>query len=219
MVALTTGGDALWVTPATQVLVRWRPRHPRAVCDWGGSPLASLTRRQELRRDANRAERTLWGRLRGTQMGTKFRRQHPIGPFIADFYSRAAHLVVELDGDTHSTTEAQAHDAARTLYMESQGLLVLRFANHQVLTDLDAVSAGIFDACRDRIAGQESVEWVAARDLAAGDTVLAGWPLGAAELRAVAVERADGLVCRSAASGISLATQHGCLRAPQSEAR
>jgi adenine-specific DNA-methyltransferase len=74
--------------------VPWLPR-PRALggrSDWSGSPVAHLERRRQPRREASPAERRLWSALRGEQLGYKFRRQRPIGPYIADFYSRQAHL-------------------------------------------------------------------------------------------------------------------------------
>jgi adenine-specific DNA-methyltransferase len=66
-------------------------------------------------------ERILWKILRNGQLGAKFRRQHPIGPYIADFYCAQAKLVIEIDSDTgHGTEEAENHDARRDAYMEKR---------------------------------------------------------------------------------------------------
>jgi adenine-specific DNA-methyltransferase len=84
------------------------------------------------------AETRLWSRLRdGRLLGTKFRRQVPIGNFIADFCSREAKLVVELDGGQH--VERVGPDAARTRVMAEHGYIVLRFWDHDVLRDTETV--------------------------------------------------------------------------------
>ena len=100
-----------------------------------------------LRRKMTDAERALWFRLRGGRLhGWKFRRQHPIPPYIVDFYCMEARLVVELDGSQHEA----GVDAARTTTFERHGLQVLRFWDNQVLTDIDAVLSGILEVARDR---------------------------------------------------------------------
>jgi len=84
------------------------------------------------------AERLLWSRLRRRQIhGRRFRRQHPIGPFIADFACTEAKLVIELDGGQH--VELKDKDAARTRWLAERGYRVLRFWNHDVLTQIDVV--------------------------------------------------------------------------------
>lgn len=81
-------------------------------------------------------------RLRGRRLGVKFRRQHPIGPYIADFCCLERRLVIELDGGEHAG-QVRA-DNARTSFMESYGFRVLRFWNDQMLNDPDAVLERIF---------------------------------------------------------------------------
>ena len=84
------------------------------------------------------AEARLWQQLRDRRlMGHKFRRQHSIGPFVADFACVAARLVIELDGSQHATAEVA--DARRTAFLNAQGWKVLRFWNAQVLTGIDDV--------------------------------------------------------------------------------
>jgi len=91
-------------------------------------------------------ERALWNCLRsGRLSGLKFRRQHPVGPFVADFYCHEADLVIELDGESHNGRAAA--DAHRTEYLEKQGFRVLRIGNDDLLSDLEAVLRGILIAC------------------------------------------------------------------------
>jgi very-short-patch-repair endonuclease len=71
--------------------------------------------------------------------GKKFRRQHPVGPFIVDFYCAEAHLVVEVDGGQHFEVEGRYRDAARTRYLERHGLRVLRFTNLDVVLETESV--------------------------------------------------------------------------------
>jgi very-short-patch-repair endonuclease len=75
----------------------------------------------------------LWRDLRGGRLGVKFRRQVPIGPYIADFVSLEARLIVELDGRPHKTPEQQAHDRKRDVWLRAQGFRVLRFSNDLLL--------------------------------------------------------------------------------------
>jgi len=91
----------------------------------------------ELRRCATTAEARLWHHLRGRQLGVKVRRQHPIGPFIADFCILEQRVVIELDGGIHATQVER--DAARTALLEAAGYRVIRFTNAQVLDQIDAV--------------------------------------------------------------------------------
>ncbi|MGE0828901.1 MAG: endonuclease domain-containing protein [Hyphomonadaceae bacterium] len=93
-----------------------------------------------MRRELTRAELLLWTLLRRRQMqGAHFRRQHPIGPYIADFACVAAKLVVEVDGATHWTEAELAHDARRTKFLRAQDWQVLRVTNADVYENLDGV--------------------------------------------------------------------------------
>jgi very-short-patch-repair endonuclease len=109
----------------------------------------SKDRARELRRNSTDAEARLWFRLRDRQLhGLKFRRQHRIGPFIADFYCDESRLVVELDGGQHF--DAAQADARRTAYLESEGILVLRFWNNDVLSNTDGVLTRIGEVAMSR---------------------------------------------------------------------
>jgi very-short-patch-repair endonuclease len=94
---------------------------------------------RRMRAQPTDAERVLWQRLRHdiALTGSHFRRQALIGPFIVDFASRRAKLVVEVDGGQHDTQRNA--DDARTRYFEARGYRVLRFWNHEVLCNLDGV--------------------------------------------------------------------------------
>ena len=94
---------------------------------------------RQLRRDSTDAERALWRRLRARRIGAKFRRQHALGPFIADFYCAAARLVVELDGGQHFESRGELDDARRTRWLDERGIRVLRFTNTEALREPDAV--------------------------------------------------------------------------------
>jgi very-short-patch-repair endonuclease len=95
-----------------------------------------------------KAEWRLWYYLRGAGLGLSFRRQHPIGPYFADFYCASLKLVIELDGSQHA--ERENHDAARTAYLNQAGIAVLRFWNNDVMDNLDGVCREIADAIRKR---------------------------------------------------------------------
>lgn len=71
--------------------------------------------------------------------GFKFRRQQPIGPYIADFVCFEARLVIELDGDQHGSEQGAAYDEARTRFLGKEGFHVLRFPNHEIHRGLDTV--------------------------------------------------------------------------------
>jgi very-short-patch-repair endonuclease len=110
------------------------------------SELKSRARR--LRRQQTDAESQLWARLRARQLcGAKFRRQHAIGPFIADFCTVERGLVIELDGGQHAT-QAQA-DQRRSAYLERSGYRALRFWDNEVLMNMEAVLQRIFQALND----------------------------------------------------------------------
>ncbi len=97
----------------------------------------------ELRHELTPTERKLWAYLRNDQLGVNFRRQHAIGPYIADFCCVEEKLIIELDGSQH--LEQEAYDAERTAFLESQGYQVLRFWNNDVLNDLEAVMRVILE--------------------------------------------------------------------------
>ena len=95
-------------------------------------------RARDLRKNMTDAERKLWHYLRLRQVaGHKFRRQVPIGPYVADFACLKALIVIEVDGGQHS--EARANDSVRDDFLRGQGFRVLRFWNNEVLANMDGV--------------------------------------------------------------------------------
>ncbi|MCR9257552.1 MAG: DUF559 domain-containing protein [Alphaproteobacteria bacterium] len=102
------------------------------------NPVTPKARR--LRRDQTEMEKRLWNKLRGRQLeGAKFKRQHPIGPYIVDFCCEECALVIELDGGQHN----EEVDADRTTYIEKAGHGVVRFWNGAVLENLDGALSEI----------------------------------------------------------------------------
>jgi very-short-patch-repair endonuclease len=106
---------------------------------WRVKPIARK-RARSLRANATSAERAIWYLVRGHRLnGVGFRRQTPIGPYIVDFVSHAAKLVVEIDGGQHYENAHEARDARRDKFLRSKGSRVLRFSNHEVMTNSEGV--------------------------------------------------------------------------------
>ena len=93
-----------------------------------------------LRRKQTRAEERLWKILRSHKLdGLKFRRQHPINRFIADFYCHELKLIIEVDGSIHLLEEIKEYDNMREEKLKSLGLTVIRFTNEQVFTEPEVI--------------------------------------------------------------------------------
>jgi very-short-patch-repair endonuclease len=109
--------------------------------DEGVSTVPDLTDlARQLRSKQTSAEALLWSRLRARRLGGwKFKRQVPVGGYVADFLCNDASLIVELDGGHHNRDIEQARDRARTMALGAQGFLVVRFWNHEVHCELDSV--------------------------------------------------------------------------------
>jgi len=147
---------------------RGEPPLPLAGEGWGGGSAASEVSMEEkrpswkvpsmlrsnaraLRKNATDAERILWSGLRDHRLnGAGFRRQVPIGNYIADFICHAAKLVIELDGGQHFSDPAERADAKRSRMIEAQGFQVLRFSNHDVMTN----RAGVLETISTTIAAR-----------------------------------------------------------------
>src|SRR6476660_2982130 len=99
----------------------------------------TVLRARALRRDMTLPEGLLWRVLRERPNGFKFRRQHPLGRYVADFYCASARLVIEVDGQSHSMGSQPQHDARRNEWMVGRGVRVIRFAAADVMNDLNAV--------------------------------------------------------------------------------
>jgi very-short-patch-repair endonuclease len=123
---------------------------PRAIGDGGGASHVQATGKsmasaRQMRRKLSLPEMLLWQLLRLTRRELRFRKQHAIGPYVADFYCPVARMVIEIDGATHDTR--QDADGRRDAYMESLGLRVVRIAAADVLADPEGVADGIYRLC------------------------------------------------------------------------
>lgn len=107
---------------------------------WKGASTKIFSNARKLRENQTEAEEFLWLALRENQLdGLKFRRQHPLSIYIADFYCHKLKLIIEIDGGYHQTKEQMILDAERTTAIEFQGLKVIRFTNDEVLLKLPEV--------------------------------------------------------------------------------
>ncbi len=112
--------------------------------------MADLSFRRQLRKQATAAEKRLWLRLRRRQLeGRKFRRQHPIGPFIVDFYCAGERMAIELDGSIHDDPLRWAYDEEREAYIQARGIRVLRFRNEDVMGQIEVVLEAIRSCLSD----------------------------------------------------------------------
>lgn len=97
-------------------------------------------KRQELRNLSSKAEQLLWIKLKDSRfLDLKFRRQHGIGRYVADFYCTKLRLVIELDGDSHFNEDAIEYDKIRTEYFTQQRITVVRFTNNDVYKNMNGV--------------------------------------------------------------------------------
>jgi very-short-patch-repair endonuclease len=109
-----------------------------------------VVRAKELRRQLTLPEGLLWRFLRGHPGGFKFRRQHPMEPYILDFFCRDAALAIEVDGAAHGMGDNPMRDARRDAWIADQGIRTLRIAASDVLDEFEAVASAILQACVER---------------------------------------------------------------------
>ena len=103
--------------------------------------IETRNRAKRLRSEMSPVQAKLWTALRAGRVGVKFQREVVLTPYIADFAARSARLVIEVDGDSHA--ETAAYDAMRTAALGHRGYRVIRFTNHEVLTNLEGVLRAI----------------------------------------------------------------------------
>ncbi|MFC5373793.1 endonuclease domain-containing protein [Brevundimonas faecalis] len=116
------------------------------------SSTGSVSRARVQRRALTPPEARLWVCLRRCGLNDlKFRRQHPIGPYVLDFYCAEAKLAVEVDGATHARSDRVEHDRRRTAWLEQQGLLVLRIVAEDVRVHLGDVLTSIRSTAESRM--------------------------------------------------------------------
>jgi very-short-patch-repair endonuclease len=113
-------------------------------------PRKTVTKARQLRRTMSWPEVILWRRLRQRPGGFKFRRQHPAGSYILDFFCAEAKLAVEVDGMAHDLGGGPTRDESRARWLEEQGVTTLRFSAGEVTKLPDGVVESIIAACLDR---------------------------------------------------------------------
>ncbi len=107
-------------------------------------PKAFIARARELRKDMSLPEKVLWAALRGSQLdGLRFRRQHPMGPYVFDFFCASARLAVEVDSYAHWLGDGPDRDAVRDAWMAERGVRTLRIPARWVLENVDIALAAI----------------------------------------------------------------------------
>ncbi len=113
--------------------------------DYVYSPQELIEYARALRKESTSPEIKLWSILRNRQMnGLKFRRQHPVEKYIADFYCDELRLIIELDGESHFTTEGKVSDAVRSKFLQEKGYKIIRFSNEEIGESLEAVIQSIY---------------------------------------------------------------------------
>ena len=114
---------------------------------------AKIKTARRLRKALTKLELWLWLRLkRRTSDGIIFRNQHPLGPYVLDFYCAKARLCIEVDGEIHTHDKKREHDQVRDKWLRDQGIHVHRMIARDLLTNPDEAATGIFDLAAERIA-------------------------------------------------------------------
>ena len=120
------------------IIKKKHPYHDESM--WKGAPPQNFSNAKYLRENMTNAELIFWNRVKNKQFnGLKFRRQHPIHKYIADFYCHKLKLIIEVDGDYHNTSEQKDYDILRTNDFNSLNIEVLRFKNSEVENDIEGV--------------------------------------------------------------------------------
>ena len=106
-------------------------------------PLLKYGLAKRMRKTMTQPEVWLWARIKGRNHGNHFRKQHPIGPYIVDFYCAKANLVIEVEGAVHDVLSIAQKDAVRVAWLESQGLEVMRIPARDIMADPDEIALGV----------------------------------------------------------------------------
>lgn len=132
----------LTIKKPTLIIVGRRPNNSNMFL---GASANQFQMAKLLRVNETEAEKLLWSKLSNKQLGVKFRRQHPLHDFIADFYCHSHRLVIEVDGGIHNTVENRAYDELRSETFTSFGIQVMRFTNNDVIDHTENVIKSIKD--------------------------------------------------------------------------
>ena len=115
-----------------------------------GADEETFRRAKHLRRNMTKPEKILWDELKSRKLdGLKFRRQHPLKYYIADFYCHEQKLVIEIDGEIHQEESYNDHDEIRSAVLENYGIKVIRFSNEDVINGLEKVKQDISNYIRN----------------------------------------------------------------------
>ena len=152
----TGNGTSIWTCIERIALRRGNHTHagvaqriPLPLREGVGGGVSTRDNVRRMRANPTDAEQRLWHRLRRKQIvSARFRRQYPLGRYIVDFVCLPARLIIEVDGGQHSESEA---DVVRTEWLESQGYLVVRFWNNEVLSNIDGVVEQVLEKARLRL--------------------------------------------------------------------
>jgi very-short-patch-repair endonuclease len=116
------------------------------------APVKTISNAQRLRRDLSVPEARLWSRLRERLPGKPvFRRQHPIGPYVVDFYCAKARLAIEIDGVSHDMSDRPQRDVRRDAWLESRGVTVMRIAASELTYRIDEAADAIVRMTAERL--------------------------------------------------------------------
>jgi len=179
--------DTLWLTPESLVATPL-PALPAFEAD------TDTARR--LRRNSTLSEATLWQALRERGTARKFRRQHPMGPFVLDFFCPALRLAVEIDGGIHAAPNRADYDRFRQQLIEGYHVLLVRLRSDELEDRLsDAVTKITVAAARRATQVSYDLGWVAAGDLSVGDPILFGRSRKEARIVETTAEVRDTSVC------------------------
>jgi very-short-patch-repair endonuclease len=119
------------------------------------APIETIAKARLLRRALSPPEARLWTRLRARSPDRPvFRRQHPVGPYVLDFYCAKARLAVEIDGIAHDLGDRPEHDARRSVWLAGQGIRVIRIGANELARDFDEVAEGLVRAAAALVAGE-----------------------------------------------------------------
>jgi len=206
----------LWVTAEHRILCQRRNLDYGGNNTWKHIPQHHFGRARTLRKNQTTAEQKLWQALRREQLGVKFRRQHPIGPYILDFYCGDKSCAIEVDGESHNRPETQAYDAERDRYLRGLGLTVLRFTNEEVYHNLD----GVVDQIQKHLetiqtSDQRDRQWRHADSLEIGDVVFFGSCQQPVEISEIITEQTEETVYDLEVEGVhsfvtETCTVHNC---------
>jgi very-short-patch-repair endonuclease len=117
-----------------------------------GAPAETIEFAKQLRKRVTPAEKIIWKRLKGKNIkGVKFRRQQPIGRYIADFYCHKIRLVIEIDGPIHFRKDRKEHDESRSTWMNRYDIKVIRFTNDEVTYHIGKVMKTIREEISQRL--------------------------------------------------------------------